>query len=55
MDLGYLKESLWVRQKNEVRELMCNQKIEGFESLTKVLAFPQNEIKPITVIWFLFL
>lgn len=43
-----------MRQKNEVKELMRNQKIEGFESLTKVLAFPQNEIKPVTVIWFLF-
>lgn len=43
-----------MRQKNEVRELMGYQKIQGFESLTKVLAFPQNEIKPVTVIWFLF-
>lgn len=37
-------------QKNEVRELMCNQIIESFESLTKILAFPQNEMNPGTVI-----
>lgn len=43
-----------MRQKNEVRELMHNQKLEGFEPLTKVLTFPQNETKPVTVIWLLF-
>lgn len=43
-----------MRQKNEVRELMRDQKIEGFESLIKVLAFLQNRMKPVTGSWLLF-
>lgn len=57
MCLRYLKETIGSKgchvmgeQKNVNRELMYKQVIEGFESLIRILVFPQNKMKAVPVV-----